>query len=461
MFYKRSSYTQAGGVFFAMFAAVGMVGVLAASSVTLIKGPVRTMHVVTQRTIAENNIIASSKLAIIMSERDPGDCDGDGAIEPVEWGDAGANPSPINGGLLPPSLGASLQDPWGNHYGYCVWDHGDFVQDDTCGMSAKRLRGNAAMSNMVLAVISSGPDKIFQTICNHEGDGDYLHRPSESDDIVLGYTYAEASVLAGGLWRIKEDDPKTAEIQKNLLVKDESGAEQLSFDIATQHLELASGGTGALPNVKTDFVQPLSGSAVEFLSNIKMSGAWLSGDGSNKGLQIENSGNLMANAKLNVTNATANDIGIEALASGLNSIGVKAGGTSKAIEANGIIDMTSNKIVNLATPTQDYDGATKKYVDDKMTAVKKHKCDSFSFNTCSSGATTNLATTSLGDCKRACENAGVRCCSAIFGNSSKNPNATLAHCVGYTTGVANVFVIDILSGLLNPLNVAAVCYEQY
>ena len=461
MVYRHSPSTQSGGIFFALFAAVGMVGILGASALTLIKGPVRTMHHVTQRTIAENNIIASSKLAIIMSERDTGDCDSDGAIEPVEWISPMGMPAPANGGLLPPTLGASLQDPWGNHYGYCVWDHGTASHDASCGPSPKRLRGNADMNNIVLGVISSGPDKMFQTVCNEEGAGQYLDRPSDSDDIVLGYTYAEASAIAGGLWRLKDDDPQTAEIQKNILVMDTAGTQQLTFDADAQQLELASGGTGALPNVKTDFVQPLSGSAVEFLSNIKMSGAWLSGDGTNKGLQVSPSGEMNANAKLNVTNTAANDVSIEALASGLNSIGVKAGGTSKAIEANGLVDMMGNKVVNLATPTDDFDGATKKYVDDKTTPVKKIKCDSFVFNSCSGGATVSLNKSSLGDCKSACEAANVRCCLATYATTASNPNIELGNCTGYTTGKPGGGVLNLVVTLLFPADVAAYCYEQY
>lgn len=50
----------------ALFAAIGAVGVVGATSMTVMKGPVRGMHQVTQRTIAENNMIASSKLAVMV-----------------------------------------------------------------------------------------------------------------------------------------------------------------------------------------------------------------------------------------------------------------------------------------------------------------------------------------------------------------------------------------------------------
>jgi uncharacterized membrane protein len=67
-----------------LFGAVGMVGVLGASTMTVMKGPVKTMSMVTKRTIAENNMIATGKLALIASAAQAqNDCDGDQTIEPI------------------------------------------------------------------------------------------------------------------------------------------------------------------------------------------------------------------------------------------------------------------------------------------------------------------------------------------------------------------------------------------
>jgi hypothetical protein len=55
--------SQSGNVFFALFGAVALVGVVGASSMQIMKGPVRSMSEVTKRTVAENNMIASAKLA--------------------------------------------------------------------------------------------------------------------------------------------------------------------------------------------------------------------------------------------------------------------------------------------------------------------------------------------------------------------------------------------------------------
>ena len=79
--------TQSGNVFMMLFGAVGMVGVIGASTMTVMKGPVKTMSEVTKRTVAENNMIASGKLALIASASQANsDCDSDLTLEPIEPG---------------------------------------------------------------------------------------------------------------------------------------------------------------------------------------------------------------------------------------------------------------------------------------------------------------------------------------------------------------------------------------
>ena len=71
----------------------------------------------------------------------------------------------------------------------------------------------------------------------------------------------------------------------------------------------------------------------------------------------------------------------------------------QAIEAEGVIDMTSHKIVNLAPPVDATDAATKKYVDDKFGSVSSTqtiKCESFVFTSCTGSAAHSLAKTNLG-----------------------------------------------------------------
>lgn len=433
-----SILSSKGSIIFVLYASIAMVGVIGAVGMNLMKGPVRAMSVVTKRTLAENNMMAAGKLALIMSAEQPGDCDGDGLVEPVEWSSPSVGVShPFNGGVLPATIGATLQDPWGNHYGYCAWDHGSVLLHANCGASAKRLKGANDPAKLVIAIISSGPDKVFQTGCQPEGSGEYLLKIPGNDDIVLAYSFAEAITLSGGLWMLKQNDTQTATISKNLSVTDLGGNEQLTFDAQSKELSIGAGGTGELPNIRTDFIQNLSANApVEFLSAIKAGTA-------------------------TITTEEEDAIAAIVTSSGDDGVGLKAIGTAKAIEAQGVLDMTTHKIVNLAAPSADTDAATKKYVDDKAVTTKRVKCDSFIFSGCTGGTTQNLIKTSLGDCKKACEAANVSCCAAQYATTASDPNVMLGQCVGHTGGKPNSAVINLLAGLIFPAHIGAYCYEQY
>ncbi len=449
----------------------------------MLKGPVRTMAHVTKHTAAENNMMATGRLALIMSSQTPGDCDNDGSIEPLEWADPGTAAAPVNGGLLPNTIGASLRDPWGNNYGYCAWDHGLKNADAACGLNAHRLIGGQMPSSPVMAIISSGPDKTFQTGCIAHGQGNYLLTLPGSDDLVLSYTYSEAMVLGGDLWNLKTNDTNTATIAKNLSVTDQLGQEQLGFDAATKALSLGSGGTGQLPNIKTDYIQNLTADApVEFLSNIKTGDAWISGDGTDKGLKIAADGKVHSSSDLaaagnveasgeviaagaSISNATANAVAAIVTASGTSAVGLKASGTSKAIESEGVIDMTNNRIINLAEPTTNTDAATKKYVDEKFgmsSTVQTTKCESFVFTGCSGGVSQTLTKTNLGACKKACEAANAQCCEAEFSSLPGSPNTALANCRGYAApSQTNGGLRNILAAILGGGKfVSALCYLE-
>jgi len=205
---RTLSFRQSGNVMLAVFAAIGAVGVVGATGMSIMKGPVRAMHNVTQKTLAENSIIASTKLAVMATSNQPsgGDCDGDNTVEPIAWNTSGTGPKPAGGGYLPANIGASLQDPWGNTYGYCVWDHGSAIQT-TCPTPTQRLKGAGTGGNgPVIAILSSGPDRTFQTSCANAPT--YITKVAGSDDIVLSYTYAEAQAASGGLWYLQRTDLK-------------------------------------------------------------------------------------------------------------------------------------------------------------------------------------------------------------------------------------------------------------
>src|SRR5690606_29600629 len=94
-----------------------------------------------------------------------GDEDGDGYVEPVPFiptTETSCNislPAGGQGGCLPADIGAILTDPWGTSYAYCVWDHGDPRS------STNRIDGEDSTSGAVLAIISAGPNKRFETPC--------------------------------------------------------------------------------------------------------------------------------------------------------------------------------------------------------------------------------------------------------------------------------------------------------
>ncbi len=281
-----ATLSQSGNVFFALFGAVGLVGVLGASAMTIMKGPVRAMQNVTQKTVAENQMIAGGRLSLIgaaKSDLGGGDCDGDGYIEPVPWVTTGTGTAPVGGGFIPPTLGAARQDPWGNTYGYCIWDHGTKVADTGCGgASQKRLRGTSAgQEKAAIAIISSGANRTFETTCGN--DPTYITRVANSDDVIMEYTYAESGSLAGDLWNIKTGAPEVAEIAKNLEVKNTLGDVVFGVDSTTDTTK---------PSIKVDFVQKLTPAknGVEFLSNIILGTSWLSGDGGNEGVFVNNNG---------------------------------------------------------------------------------------------------------------------------------------------------------------------------
>ena len=427
------------------------------------------MAEVTNRTIAQNHMLASGKLALVMAAEENGDCDADGLVEPLEWSDANGNPAPIGGGYLPPTIGAALQDPWGSTYGYCAWDHGAVTQDDACGHNAHRLEGGMTPENPVIAIVSAGSDRQFQTICQPQSHGGHAVKTSGSDDLILAYSFVEAKILAGGLWNLKEGDVATATIAENLSVTDGGGIEQLTFNASQRALSIGAGGTGNLPNIRTDYIQSLTTNApIEFLTNIKTGGTWISGDGSDKGMKIDADGKvdlsgditavgMLSAGAATITTEEENAVAAILTSSGDDGIALKASGTSKAIEAAGVIDMTLHKIVHLAAPVANDDAVTKKYIDDAI-GSGTIKCESFTANACLGGVGQALTKTSLGACKKACENAGAQCCYAAFPILGNNPNATLGSCIGYDAPSQPVGS-RLLSAILG--TVAAYCYRMY
>lgn len=220
-----------------LFAAVALVGVLASVGMQTLTGPVTTITRVTQRNIADTQLLMNSKIIIgaAVTGAAGGDADSDGIIEPAPMV-AGAG-APANGGFLPTSLGLTMTDPWGSRYGYCVWDHG------TTNASADRITGDdttTASQQPVIAVIAAGPDKTFQTACPTVTPGTVVAINRQGDDLLFKYTYAEASVNSNGLWTLNTTDQAKAEL------KDSGGTARVTIDRST--------GIGDFLGVSTDTI---------------------------------------------------------------------------------------------------------------------------------------------------------------------------------------------------------------
>ena len=196
--HRRSD--EKGNVFLTIFAGIAMVGILGAATMNFMQGPLKTSTSLTRNNLAQTQLLAAGRLAAASAIQSPAaDCDADGLKEPPEWKVVtGAGKFPAGGGHIPDTIGAAKTDPWGTSYGYCGWDHGTKIADAGCGGTGqKRLSGGNTPEGVVISMISAGPDKIFQTICN--AGPDYVTKPENSDDIVLNYTLAEMTVLSGNV----------------------------------------------------------------------------------------------------------------------------------------------------------------------------------------------------------------------------------------------------------------------
>ncbi|HYD62520.1 MAG TPA: hypothetical protein VEC35_19340 [Noviherbaspirillum sp.] len=143
---------RAGFVFVQMLAGVAL-------AATLIGGLGYTYFSITKanataqlRTHSGN--LLTQAAAILVTEA--ANIDADDFLEPQ----AGATASG-DGYEVPAASGAPKADSWGGKLRYCPWDNG------SANASAGRLAGDTpgSSSSAILAVISAGPDKSFQTTC--------------------------------------------------------------------------------------------------------------------------------------------------------------------------------------------------------------------------------------------------------------------------------------------------------
>jgi len=237
-----------------LFAATTMVGVLSVVGMQTVMGPVTTITKVTQKNMVDSDLMTNARIVVMNAGTlpDNGDADADNYVEPAPFRAADCTKYPAGGGCLPMDIGAIQTDPWGTPYGYCVWDHGPAGKNTSAG----RLDGEDNTSQPVIALVSAGPDKTFQTSCNpfDGGPTEGLTGAEGTDDSIRIYTYDAAVAGSGGLWLVKENDAATAVIDKKLEVGDVAGGTGFAFDTST--------GQGSFPFVKTDVIASKSGGNV-------------------------------------------------------------------------------------------------------------------------------------------------------------------------------------------------------
>jgi len=273
LFSSRNKPRQSGNIFAILFGAVAMTGILAVVGMQQVTGPISTITKSTQKNRVDSEMMTAAKILIssVATQANSSDCDADGFIEPEQWR-ATTGPKPTNGGLLPNTVGATTVDPWGTEYGYCVWDHATVNHAGCGGGTQRRLRGPTPGldAQPVMAVIAAGPDKAFQTTCRAWVDANADSQPDQpmvektvgSDDYIIKLTYGEASGTGAGLWDTKVGATTTAEIQKNLEIKDSGGATMVNIDNDT--------GIGDFMGLTTDIINAKTGGIINVNSVLKL-----------------------------------------------------------------------------------------------------------------------------------------------------------------------------------------------
>lgn len=221
---------ERGNVFTLMLGAVALLGTLGYATQVMITGPVSTMSKAHNETMARYSMRLAAQLIIANTALNSStiDCDSDSRVEPMAYK---TGTGPTGGGQIPDNVTTQNTDPWGNVYGYCVWDMGNTFDAAGCGgPSAKRLNGNDdpvsgnVETQTVFAIVSSGRNRQFETTCSNYSNGTTAVVTKGGDDLVLEYTYMEAGaasfgssgggVTDDGIWSLQS--PTVAETAKNL-----------------------------------------------------------------------------------------------------------------------------------------------------------------------------------------------------------------------------------------------------
>lgn len=189
----RARVRERGNVFFALFGAVALVGVLGAGIMSTMRGPLSTMVQVNLREQARAEMQVNLRL-ILASSSDQDTSPGDDLTEPLAPDISGcAAGSSAGQGCVPSSVGATINDPWGSAYRYCAWNLGP--DNDAEG---KWFAGGTSTNEIAVALISAGPDRSYDNDC--AADPTYVTGTPLDDDIIIRMTYIDAISGSGGLW---------------------------------------------------------------------------------------------------------------------------------------------------------------------------------------------------------------------------------------------------------------------
>lgn len=262
----RALWLRNGNIFAMLFAAVAMTGVLGVVGMQTISGPVTTITKVTQKNITDTDIMTNGRIVILNAATRDATADGDPQTEPAPYVEC--DNAPTGGGCLPSDIGAVMTDPWGTPYGYCVWNHGT----NNAAMEGM-LQGTEDGSGAVIAVISAGQNKVFETGCyDYDGSEPEGLSPAPRNGMMAGgddsakfFTYAEAASGAGGLWSLKAGTTETATVDPAKGVVDfelGTGSNMIRFDTAT--------GRGEFPSLRVDVLTGHTQSNVEIAGGLRL-----------------------------------------------------------------------------------------------------------------------------------------------------------------------------------------------
>jgi len=334
---------ERGNVFFTLFGAVAVVGVLGAGIMSTMRGPLSTMVEVNRIEETKAEMAVGLRLILLTPY---GTADGDALTEPAEP-DACAG-APTGAGCIPSAASAKKKDAWGVSYAYCAWNNGS----DHAALG-RILGGGTSTNNIAVALISAGPDRQFQTTCADEAGGFINPDDGGGDDIVRKYNYNDAVAGTDGLWALQTGvSGDEARVQEEISVGGGNAAVSTFEGGATFGNNIQTEG-----NVNTDVIGPVpSGTQdyVEFTHGILlgdtasctdgmlrinagklqlcMGGAW---DEVGKALWIKDT-NGMRN-----DDALAAHVGIGGASSTSYSLVVDGGSATDTLKATGAADFDS------------------------------------------------------------------------------------------------------------------------